>query len=161
MSNVRRENRRRGDRGKKLVEPLFDRRDVTRVVDQTEAHHYHRDFEVLPGIRGRFHDAGHIMGSSVVEVRLTHDDQETTLVFSGDLGQYNSPILRNPETPEHADLVLMETTYGDRKHRNLEASLEEFGRGTGARAPGRRQCADSGFRRGPQPGDPVLPGQAL
>jgi len=127
MSNVRRDNRRRSDRGQALRQPLFDRDDVARTLELTEGHRYHRDFDVVSGMQARFHDAGHILGAAVAEVRMTHRERETTLVFSGDLGQHESPILRSPETPAQADLVIMETTYGDRRHRNLDASLEEFG----------------------------------
>ncbi len=126
MSNVRRDNRRRADEGKPLRAPLFDLEDAAAALEHTRGHHYGEVFEVVPGVTARFHDAGHIMGSAVVEVRLKEAGTTTTLVFSGDLGQYDSPILRDPVTPSVADLVLMETTYGDRNHRSLEASLEEF-----------------------------------
>ncbi len=126
MSNVRRDNRRRSDEGKPLRAPLFDLEDAAAALDHTRGHRYGESFDVVPGMTVRFHDAGHIMGSAVVEVRLTEAGATTTLVFSGDLGQYDSPILRDPVTPAVADVVLMETTYGDRNHRSLDASLEEF-----------------------------------
>ena len=97
------------------------------MLAKTQGHRYEETFDVVPGLSVRFHDAGHIMGSCVVEARLERADASTTLIFSGDLGQYAGPILRDPVTPAVADLVLMETTYGDRTHRDRAASLREFG----------------------------------
>jgi len=125
--DVRRENRWRAEQGKRLVAPLYDQQDVEQALGQTGGHYYDEMFEVVPGVQAVFHDAGHIMGSAVVEIRIDADGQRRTLVFTGDLGQYDSPILRDPVTPRHADLVLMETTYGDRLHRDRAASLVEFG----------------------------------
>jgi metallo-beta-lactamase family protein len=126
-SDARRSNRRRADRGMSLRDPLFNVDDVARVLEKTQGHHYGEPFDVVPGLSARFHDAGHIMGSCVVEARLERPGSSTTLVFSGDLGQYDGPILRDPVTPATADLVLMETTYGDRTHRDRAQSLIEFG----------------------------------
>ncbi|MBX3706647.1 MAG: MBL fold metallo-hydrolase [Pseudomonadales bacterium] len=127
MSVVRRENRYRSEHGRRLAEPLFLRDDVATALRLTRGHGYDTWFDVAEGIRARFHDAGHIMGSAVVEVDIAEAGERRTLVFTGDLGQYDSPILRDPVTPPRADLVLMETTYGDRNHRDRAASLEEFG----------------------------------
>ncbi|MEQ8861516.1 MAG: MBL fold metallo-hydrolase [Pseudomonadales bacterium] len=124
---VRRENRWRADQGKRLVQPLFDVDDVARTLKLVESHRYDEPFEVCPGLEACFHDAGHIMGSCVVAVRLGDGDAARRLVFSGDLGQYDSPILRDPVSPSPVDLVLMESTYGDRCHKDRDASLAEFG----------------------------------
>ncbi len=126
-STVRRENRRLEEQGKRLVEPLFEKVDVNATLKQMRGHRYDESFEVVPGVRACFRDAGHIMGSAVVELELTEGEAPKTLVFSGDLGQYDTPILKDPVTPAHADLVVMESTYGDRNHRDREASLVEFG----------------------------------
>jgi metallo-beta-lactamase family protein len=125
--DARRENRRRAEQHKPLLTPLYNQDDVELALRLTKGHAYDQRFDVVPGIRVIFHDAGHIMGSAVVEIQIEADGQRRTLVFTGDLGQYDSPILRDPQTPEHADLVLMETTYGDRNHREREESLVEFG----------------------------------
>jgi metallo-beta-lactamase family protein len=127
MSTIRRENRYRSETGKRQLEPLYTREDVDDALRLTRGHHYDEWFEVAPGVRARFHDAGHIMGSAVVEVALDDGEAQRTLVFSGDLGQYDTPILRDPVTPPQADIVLIETTYGDRQHRDRAASLIEFG----------------------------------
>lgn len=109
------------------VKPLFTFEDGRAVVESLQPRRYHEPFEVLPGVEVTYHDAGHIIGSCVVEVRCTEGGRTRTLVFSGDLGQYDSPILRDPESPERADLVLMECTYGDRLHRNREDTIAELG----------------------------------
>jgi metallo-beta-lactamase family protein len=127
MSVIRRENRRRAEQGKAMLEPLFTREDVNRTLEQTEAHSYDRTVSVVPGIDARFHDAGHIMGSAVVAFDVDTGGGRVGLVFSGDLGQYGSPILRDPVSPLGTDVVIMETTYGDRNHRDRAASLREFG----------------------------------
>jgi metallo-beta-lactamase family protein len=127
MSVIRRENRSRAEQGRAMLEPLFVRDDVAAALELTEGHVYDEVVPVAPGVEVRFVDAGHIMGSAVVEVRVTADGLDKVLVFSGDLGQYGSPILRDPVTPPRADAVIMETTYGDRRHRDRAASLMEFG----------------------------------
>lgn len=124
---VRRENRRRSDRGEALMSPLYDQDDVERTLKLTRGHRYAVPFEVLPGLQASFRDAGHIMGSAVVSLEFDGHDGPRHLVFSGDLGQYGDPILRDPVSPGPADVVLMETTYGDRRHRDMAASLAEFG----------------------------------
>jgi len=88
---------------------------------------YGQPVEVLPGVEVVFRDAGHILGSASVWLTLREEGLERRLVFSGDVGQYDSPILRDPDAGPAADLVLMESTYGDRLHRSREATLEEFG----------------------------------
>src|SRR5690606_9624225 len=88
---------------------------------------YGRAFDVLPGLVLTFRDAGHILGSASVWLALREGDVERTVVFSGDLGQYGSPILRDPEPGVAADFVVMESTYGERQHREREATLQELG----------------------------------
>jgi len=125
-SRVRRENRRRQAQGKALIEPLYDVDDVAQVQELMTGQRYDEAISVVPGVQACFRDAGHIMGSSVVELELIEAGQTRTVVFSGDLGQFDTPILRDPVTPCRADLVLMESTYGDRQHRSRAASLVEF-----------------------------------
>ena len=108
---------------------------------------YGRAFEVLPGVELTFRDAGHILGSASVWLRLREGDLERRIVFSGDLGQYDSPILRDPEPGPAADLVVMESTYGDRLHRDRDATLVELGEILLHARSGRRQRRSS--RRSP------------
>ena len=121
------ENRLRERRGKRLVEPLYTRTDAEKAMRQFQALDYGQERELLPGIRVRLQDAGHILGSAIVELWLTEDGHRRKLVFSGDLGHAGAPILRNPETVREADLVVMESTYGDREHRPWDETLAELG----------------------------------
>jgi metallo-beta-lactamase family protein len=87
---------------------------------------YGTPLEVVPGIRVTFLDAGHILGSACILVELRERDRERRVLFSGDLGSSGRPILRDPTPPPEADVVVMESTYGDRLHRDLDASVEEL-----------------------------------
>ena len=117
-----RENRRRRA-GEPEAMPLFTKDDVHDVLDLLRPLPYDRRTTILPGIDIAFRDAGHILGSSIVE--LWADDRK--LVFSGDLGPDGTPILRDPAHVREADLVLMESTYGDRNHRDRLDTVHEFG----------------------------------
>jgi metallo-beta-lactamase family protein len=120
--------RRRGrNGGRGAVEPLFTEADAEAVLGLFRSVRYGQPFRVLPGVELTFRDAGHILGSACVCLRLVEDGVERRLVFSGDLGQYDSPILRDPEAGFAADLVVMESTYGGRQHRDREATLVELG----------------------------------
>jgi metallo-beta-lactamase family protein len=93
--------------------PLFDTADVDRVLQQVVVRHYHEAFEASPGVQVQFRRAGHILGSAVLELAL---ENGPTLVDVGDLGRWDQPILRDPEASEGGDVVLVESTYGDRVH---------------------------------------------
>jgi metallo-beta-lactamase family protein len=121
-SDAARENRRRRQ-GEPEAMPLFTRRDVQQLLPQLRPLRYHARTAILPGVEIAFQDAGHILGSSIVE--LWADGRK--LVFSGDLGPTGTPILRDPAEIRDADLVLMESTYGDRNHRDRLDTVHEFG----------------------------------
>ena len=105
------------------MQPLYTREDVQAALKQVKVLPYHARTEIVPGVEVHFRDAGHILGSCIVE--LFADGR--TLVFSGDLGPKGTPILRDPATITRADLVLMESTYGDRLHRERVATVGEIG----------------------------------
>ena len=113
----------RGER----VEPLFDLEDVERTLRRLKPIAYDKPVDVLPGVSVTVRDAGHILGSSSVELSLSEGDLRRKLVFSGDLGQYDTPILKDPHVFESADLVLMESTYGNRNHRGRDDTERELG----------------------------------
>lgn len=125
----RRDRERRAGRGegRGMVQPLFTAADAAEVIGQFEIVPYGKPVQVVPGVHATFHDAGHILGSASVWLELHEGDLRRRVVFSGDVGQYDTPILRDPEGRGHADVVVMETTYGDRLHRDRDATLEEFG----------------------------------
>jgi metallo-beta-lactamase family protein len=118
------------------VEPLYTTEDVVRMLECMVAVPYHHWFDVAPGIRARYLDAGHVLGSAIVELDVREGAETKRLVFSGDLGRKEMPILRDPEVPERADLLLLESTYGDRVHparREMDAALGEIVRKTAHR----------------------------
>lgn len=110
-------------RGEPEAVPLYTKDDVRDALRQLRPLPYDAPTEVLPGVEATFREAGHILGSSCVELRA--DGRK--LVFSGDLGPKGTPILRDPAVITEADLVLMESTYGDRLHRERAATIEEIG----------------------------------
>lgn len=121
------ENKKRQRKGLELVEPLYSRNEAREAHKHFEGLDYGNCKEILPGVKLTLRDAGHILGSAIVELELTEDGQSRKVVFSGDLGHKGAPILRDPETIRHADLVVMESTYGDRLHRSWDKTWEEMG----------------------------------
>lgn len=121
-SEAARANKHR-QRGEPEAVPLYTKDDVRDALRQLRPLPYDAPTEVLPGVEATFREAGHILGSSCVELRA----DGRTLVFSGDLGPKGTPILRDPAAITRADLVLMESTYGDRLHRERVATLGEIG----------------------------------
>lgn len=111
----------------KNIKPLYTLADGEQVMRQLQGVKYRHKTEVIAGVSIRFRDAGHILGSCAVEVWLSEGGVERKIVFSGDLGQFDTPILRDPECIDRADLVLMESTYGNRRHRDRSRTLEELG----------------------------------
>ncbi|GAB4296998.1 MAG: MBL fold metallo-hydrolase [Thiohalomonadaceae bacterium] len=108
------------------AEPLYTVRDALRSLAQIEPLAYDHDVEPHTMVRCRFRDAGHILGSAIIEVWVQEGYRRTKLVFSGDLGQPNRPILRDPAIIERADILLVESTYGNRLHKDMKATLDEF-----------------------------------
>ena len=103
-------------RGKGFVEPLYDTKDVARTMEQMISIPYGRTFDVTDGIKATFIDAGHILGSASVLLDCREGGVERRLIFSGDIGRWGLPIIRDPVIPENADAVIMESTYGNRDH---------------------------------------------
>ena len=109
-------NRKAQRAGQPLVEPLYTIEDAQKVMAQFLNQHYGREVEVAPGITARFTDAGHLLGSASIEVWVTENGKTQKLVFSGDIGNLNQPLIRDPQYLNTADFVVMESTYGDRFH---------------------------------------------
>ena len=121
-SDAERQNRRRGA-GEPQVVPLYSRDDVREALELLQPLPYDARTTILDGVDIALRDAGHILGSASVE--LWADGRK--LVFSGDLGPRGTPILRDPTPIREADLLLMESTYGDRNHRERSATIRELG----------------------------------
>jgi metallo-beta-lactamase family protein len=124
--NAEWENKKRQRKGLAPIEPLYTMDDAKIAQRHFKGLPYGEWKKILPGVNVRFHDAGHILGSSIVELKLTQGGEERRLVFSGDLGKWGAPILRDPALMDEADIVLMESTYGDREHRSFEETLREL-----------------------------------
>ncbi len=108
---------RKGKRaGRELIEPLYDMDDAVGVLSCFVRCAYEKEVRIAEGIRIRFVDAGHLLGSASIEVWIKEENVEKKLVFSGDVGNLNQPLIRDPQYPESADYVIMESTYGDRSH---------------------------------------------
>jgi metallo-beta-lactamase family protein len=121
------QNRKRRGTGKPFVQPLYTREDGEKCIGQFETSPYGQRITVVPGLTLCFHDAGHILGAAIVELEFAGEDGTSRLVFSGDLGYRDAPIMNPPATFSHADAVLMESTYGDRLHRPIDETLHELG----------------------------------
>lgn len=120
------ENKRRQRKGWPPVAPLYTQADGEAVLAQFRDLEYGQAREVVPGVTVRLHDAGHILGAAIVELELREGNRRFRLVFSGDLGTSHAPLMNPPARVQHADLVLLESTYGNRNHRTAESTLEEL-----------------------------------
>jgi len=123
-------------RNKEFVEPLYGMRDATATQSLMVAVPYGKTFDVVPGIRCTYVDAGHILGSASVILDVTEDGTTKRLVFSGDVGRNGLSIIRDPEPPTGAHAVIMESTYGNRDHTSVDgakAQLAAVVRDTAAR----------------------------
>ena len=120
------DNKKRLKRGEAILEPAYGKDDVEKSLSLCKAGKYNVERPFHKNCRLNFHDAGHILGSAIIELTLMEDNLSKTLVFSGDLGNKSSVLMKDPAQIESADLVLMEGTYGNRNHRNMDETLEQF-----------------------------------
>lgn len=117
-------NKKRQRKGEPPVDPIYTQADVLATLDYFISQNYHRRRQIAPGVNLTFYDAGHMLGSAITVLEIADHaaGQEVVLVFSGDLGQPGLPIIRDPETLPRADILIMESTYGDRNHEDKIAS---------------------------------------
>jgi metallo-beta-lactamase family protein len=111
-------------RKKAHIDPLYDARDATTVIEKTVGVPYNHTFQVVPGVEAMFVDAGHILGSASVILDCTENGTTRRLVFSGDIGRSGLAIIRDPVPPSGADVIIMESTYGDRDHVSVDGARE-------------------------------------
>ena len=126
VEDVNRANRKRRRAGQKELDPIYTLDDVARLHAHAKAMAQGQRREIAPGVTLRLFEAGHIMGASSVELTIRAGEEKRVLVFSGDIGPCGAPILRDPERPRHADLVVMESTYGDREHPPRSETVAAF-----------------------------------
>lgn len=115
--------------GREVNPPLYGVRDAARAEELMVRHPYDEWFEVCEGLRARFVDAGHILGSASVVIETTSGSSTSRLIFSGDIGRAGLPIIRDPvPPPDAADIVIMESTYGNRDHESVASSRDHLAR---------------------------------
>jgi len=109
--------------------PLYTAKDATASFPRFSPVGYEETTKLGEGVEATFHDAGHVLGSSMVKVKVSRNGEQRTLVFSGDVGRWDKPMLRDPTIFEEADYILVESTYGDRLHedqKGIETTLAEI-----------------------------------
>lgn len=125
-SDARYHNKSSKAQGKPLVQPLYNTTDAMASLGLFDARPYNEWFTVTDGMEALFTDAGHIIGSASVHLRIKEGVETKTLTFSGDVGRYRDAILKSPDAFPQADYILMESTYGDRLHETIATSVEEL-----------------------------------
>ncbi len=119
-------NKKRLKQGKPLIEPLYTKEVAARVAPLFECVNYQEYFEPVPGVKAHLVDAGHILGSAAVVLDITEEGKTSRLWFSGDIGRPGLQLISDPILPDNADILIMESTYGDEKKREPEAAFLEF-----------------------------------
>ncbi|HZW38047.1 MAG TPA: MBL fold metallo-hydrolase [Ignavibacteriaceae bacterium] len=119
-------NKKRAKQGKALFEPLYDIDDVELAAKSFVGVQYDKQIEVFPGIKAIFRDAGHILGSSGIQLDINENGRKISLGFTGDIGRNDMPILRNPDVLRDVNVMIMESTYGNRLHDISGAVEDEF-----------------------------------
>ena len=119
-------NRKAERAGREQVEPLYTIEDAEKALSLVSPILYDQQIEINSDMKIVFNDAGHILGSAITELWVTEDDKESKIVFSGDLGMEGRPILRDPTYIKKADYVIMETTYGNRIHKELGSGIDKL-----------------------------------
>ncbi len=116
----------RGESDAEPLQPLYDYDDVLAILDRTVTLPYHRRTSIGPGVELSFLDAGHVLGSAIVVLDIDVEGLRERIVFTGDLGRRGMPILRDPEIPTGANVLISESTYGDRLHAPIERIDDEL-----------------------------------
>lgn len=128
LSDARYLNRQAAKEGREedALEPLYTDEDAVAAIDRIISVPYRRSLLIAPGIRLSFLDAGHVLGSAVTILDVEEGGKNRRIVFTGDLGRKNRPILRDPEVPDNTDVLITESTYGDRLHDSIEKMDEDL-----------------------------------
>lgn len=119
-------NRKREKRGEPPLEPLYTIADAEKVQQHFRPKDYNQPFEPVPGVMARFLDAGHILGSAAISLDIEEKGRKFRLWFSGDIGRLNLPLMKDPVMPENADILIMESTYGDENHEDPEEAYTDL-----------------------------------
>jgi metallo-beta-lactamase family protein len=119
-------NKKRLARDQEAIEPLYTEADAQRAARLFHGVEYDQPFAPVPGVVARFIEAGHILGSAAISLEIEERGRKVRFWFSGDIGRYKLPLLRDPVLPENVDYLLMESTYGDKPHLDPSLAFEEF-----------------------------------
>ncbi|MBU4226029.1 MAG: MBL fold metallo-hydrolase [Chloroflexi bacterium] len=126
-ADVRFVNKKRAQRGEPPIEPLYTMQDAAEVTQYFRPVSYDEPFEPVPGVIVRFVEAGHILGSAGISLEVEEKGRKVNLWFSGDIGRYDLPLLRDPILPHgKVDYLMMECTYGDKPHEDIRAAYDEL-----------------------------------
>lgn len=120
------QNKKRMRAGKPPLQPLYTTEDAAYSFQFFQGANYNEIVDLENGVKVRFQDAGHILGSASLELWVKENAKEKKLVFSGDIGQKDLPIVKDPTPIEEADYVFTESTYGNRRHKDIDETVEEF-----------------------------------
>ena len=126
LGDLLRENRHLARKGKPLLEPEYTEEDVIKTLSLCQSHFYETEVSLSSDAKVKFYDAGHILGSAIVELSFSDKGKYKKIVFSGDLGNKSAVLMNDPTVLTKADLVLMEGTYGDRNHRPIEDTVAQL-----------------------------------
>lgn len=126
-ADAERENRQRAARGLAPIAPAYGQQDIEQALDQMKTLAYGQWREIVPGIEVQLQDAGHIIGAAIVTLLSRVEQTPKRIVFSADIGPRHAPVMRDPTPVREADLVIMESTYGDRLHRPRAQTVAELG----------------------------------
>ena len=126
MSEAEWQNRKAKRANLELVEPVYDMEDAMQCISQFRRCRYSEPMVVAEGITVRFTDIGHLLGSACIEMWLTEDNESHKIVFSGDVGNINQPLIKDPQNVEETEYLVIESTYGDRLHETPRDSLQEL-----------------------------------
>jgi len=119
-------NKKQARRGNGPIQPIYTQSDAAEVAQYFKAVDYDTEFEPVPGVIAHFVEAGHILGSAAISLKIEEKGRKFQFWFSGDIGRFRLPILRDPILPGTVDYMIMECTYGDKPHGNPEAAFVEF-----------------------------------
>jgi len=119
-------NKKRLARGEEPIVPLYTEVDAQQAADLFRGVDYGQQFEPVPGVVARFVEAGHILGSAAISLEIDEKGRKIRFWFSGDIGRFKLPLLRDPVLPDAADYLLMESTYGDKSHNDPSSAAHEF-----------------------------------
>jgi len=121
---IERKNRKNRRAGRPLLEPIYTVNEAYKSLQSLQSVGYNEIIQVTPDIRARFMDAGHILGSAMIELWVQEGDKEIKLVFSGDIGNNEQPIIKDPSIIDTTDYLIMESTYGNRLHHEALNEIE-------------------------------------